>query len=132
MSQENLEIVRTVVDAWNRRDWDAVFRHAAPDVEWDTTGDLGEWRGVHTTRDQVMRAWERFAEPWESVDVEVEQLIDAGDQVVSRQLGTCRGRDGIEVTVHNNFLWRLRDGAITRVVSFREFEDALEAAGLSE
>jgi ketosteroid isomerase-like protein len=132
MSQENVAIVRAAIEAWSRGDWDAWFKNVAPDIEFDSTRDLGEWRGVYTTRDGVMRLWKRFAETWESVRIEVEQLIDAGDQVVSRQTGTLTGRDGIEVTVRSYFLWRLRDGAITHLVSYREFEAALEAAGLSE
>jgi hypothetical protein len=30
------------------------------------------------------------------------------------------------------YLWRLRDGLITHVASYREWEEALEAAGLRE
>jgi ketosteroid isomerase-like protein len=33
MSQENVEIVRSVYDSMNRGDWDASFRHAHPDFE---------------------------------------------------------------------------------------------------
>jgi ketosteroid isomerase-like protein len=132
MSQENVEIVRAAIDAWNRGEWDAAFKDVAPDIEFDNTRDLGEWRGVHTTPGEVKRTWEGFTELWESVSFEVEQVIDAGDQVVSRQSVTLTGRDGIEVMVHGTLLWRLRDGAITHVVSYRELEDALEAAGLSE
>ena len=51
-------------------------------------------------------------------------------KVVSRQTTTCRGRDGIEVTIRANFLWQLRARAITHLVSYRELEDALEGAGM--
>ena len=132
MSRGNVEIVRAAIEAWNRGDWEAAFEHAAPDVEFDNTRDLGEWRGVHTTAGQVKRMLERFADLWESSRVDLDELIDAGDQVISRHTGTYRGRDGIEVTVRNNLLWQFRDGAITRVVSYREREDALRAAGLAE
>jgi hypothetical protein len=32
MSQENVEIVRSIHEAVNRRDWDAAFRNQRPDV----------------------------------------------------------------------------------------------------
>jgi ketosteroid isomerase-like protein len=110
-----------------------VFKHAAPDFEFDNTRNLGEWRGVHTTRDQVMRAWERFAEPWESVHFEAEQLIDAGDQVVTPMTATLRGRDGIELKSRESWLWRFRDGQVTHLVAgYETTKEALQAAGLSE
>ena len=130
MSQENLEIVRAATAAWDRGDWDAVRKDAAPDVELDNTRELGEWRGVHTTAEQARRAFERFAEPWESVAIELDELIDAGPRVISCHTGTFRGRDGMALTAHNYLVWHFRDGLITRVVSYREFEEAREAAGL--
>ena len=132
MPPQNVEIVRAAVEAWNRGDWDAAFKNASPDVEFDNSRNLGEWRGVHVTVGQVKQMLERFTEPWDSFRIELDELVDAGDQVVSRHTGTYRGRDGIEVTVRNNLLWQFSDEAITRVVSYREFEQALEAAGLSE
>jgi ketosteroid isomerase-like protein len=35
MSQENVEIVRAAINAYNRGDWDAVLKNAAPDFEYD-------------------------------------------------------------------------------------------------
>jgi ketosteroid isomerase-like protein len=132
MPQENVEIVRAAIDAWSRGDWDEAVKDAAPDIELDNTRDLGEWRGVHTTPGEVKRTWKRFTEPWESIRIEVDEVIEAGDQVVSRQMVTFRGRAGIEVNARFSYLWTFRDGAITHLVSYPELEDALEAAGLSE
>jgi ketosteroid isomerase-like protein len=133
MSEENIEIVRAFIDALNRGDWDAAVEDFAPDIELDATRALGEWRGVHTGGDQAIRAWERFVEPWESVNSEVEELIDAGDQVVSRLSGTLTGRDEIELKTRNSWLWRFRDGKVTRlVIGYETTQEALEAAGLSE
>lgn len=133
MSEENLEIVRAFVDAMNRRDLDAACQDFALDVEVDSTRFLGEWRGVHTGRAQAMRALERFVEPWESVRSEAEELIDIGGQVVARLVATLSGRDGIEVTARNSWLWTFRDGQVTRVVTgYETTREALEAAELSE
>jgi ketosteroid isomerase-like protein len=131
MSQENVEIVRAALDAWSRNDWDAAFARVAADLELDLSRDLGEWRGVHNTPAELKRRWEEYAEAWESIQIEVGDVIDAGDRVVSHHLSTLTGRDGIEVTVRVNYLWRLRDGTITHLVSYRELDDALKAAGLA-
>jgi hypothetical protein len=35
MSQENVEVVKAAYDAFNREDWDAMFKDAAPGCETD-------------------------------------------------------------------------------------------------
>lgn len=132
MSRENVEIVRAALEAWNRRDWDAALADTAPDVVIDNSGAAGEWRGVHRGRDQVKRLWDAFVEPWESVQTEAEDCIDAGEQVVARVTGRFLGRDGIEVQTKTGWCWTLHDGLITEVLVANEYEDALRAAGLSE
>jgi len=132
MSRENAEVVRTFIDALNRRDWDAALAVAAPDVVIDASGNAGEWRGVHRGRDQVKRACELFVEPWESVRVEVEDYIDAGKHVVTRMTGRFMGRDGIEVQAKVGWCLTLHDELVTHVLAANDFEVALKAAGLSE
>jgi ketosteroid isomerase-like protein len=79
MSEQNAEIVRAALAAWNRRDWDEALKDAAPDVEVDSSSITGEWRGVHRGPDEVKRLWEKFMEPWESVRIEIDEIIDAGE-----------------------------------------------------
>ena len=131
MSEGNAEIVRRGLDAFNREDWEAVFEHFAADFELDNSRDLGEWRGVHRTPDEVRRMWATFTATWESWRTEVDEIIEAGEHLVTRQTIYLRGRDGIELTARNNYLWTIRDGAVTKLVSYPEVGDALEAAGLS-
>jgi ketosteroid isomerase-like protein len=62
-----------------------------------------------------------------------EELIDAGDRVVS--VGTTRGRgraSGADVVWKHAGVWTIRDGKIVRVVWFNAREEALEAVGLRE
>jgi ketosteroid isomerase-like protein len=76
--------------------------------------------------------WRSFFEPWESVRTGFDEVIDSGDRVVVCSTAHLRGRDGIEVTAKQSFLFTLRDGVITHVAAFNERAEALEAAGLSE
>ena len=41
MSEENVEIVRAMIDAANRGDWDATIKYAAPSFVWDNSRALG-------------------------------------------------------------------------------------------
>ncbi len=133
MSQENVEIVKAAIAATNRGDWDAVISYAAPNCRWDASRDLGEWRGVYETPEGVRRALEGFYGLWESWRIEIDELIEVGEEtVVTRQTGSFRGRDGIEVTTRTNWVWRFRDGAGTEFTSYPSWNEALEAAGLAE
>ncbi len=132
MSEENFETISTVMDAWNRGDWDEALKDVAPDFEVDNSSDMGEWRGVHRGRDQVKQMWEVFTEPWESVRIEIDEFIDAGEHVVTRGTARFLGRDGIQTEAHQGWCWTFRDGVVTRLLVSNELDDALEAAGLSE
>jgi ketosteroid isomerase-like protein len=132
MSQENVEIVQAATDAWNRGDWDEALKDAAPDVELDNSSDTGEWRGVHRGPDEVKRMLKKFVEPWESVRIEIDEIIEADNHVVTRTTGHFVGRDGIQVETRTAWCWTFRDGLVTRLLSSNELDEALEAAGLSE
>jgi ketosteroid isomerase-like protein len=131
MSQENVEIIRAVVAAFNRGDWDAALSYAAPNLRWDTSRDLNEWRGVYETPEGVKRALEGFYGMWESWQGEIEEFVHVGDHVVvTRQTGYLRGRDGIEVTARTSAVLKVRDGVVTEWTHYTELKEALEAAGL--
>jgi ketosteroid isomerase-like protein len=131
MSQENVEIVKANIDAYNREDWDAFFKDMAPGFELDFSRAVGPWRGVFGL-DQIRRMVGEFRETWESARVEPHEFIEAGDLVVVPATQHVKGRGGIEVVVRATLVWTIRNGAIERVSMYQEKEDALEAVGLSE
>jgi ketosteroid isomerase-like protein len=126
MSQENVDIVKDTIDAYNREDWDAMFKYAAPGFEMDVSRANGPWRGVFKL-DQLRRVLVEFREHWESVRVEPHEFIEAGDLVVVPQTTRVRGREGIETEAHPTLVWTVNAGAIERVSLYQERQDALEA-----
>ncbi len=128
MSQENIEIVRSALDAYNRGDLEAAMKYAAPDCELDWSRSIGPQRGEYRSISYRSSITETF----ESVRTEAEELIDAGEHVITPLIGYVRGRDGIEVTARFSYLWTFREGTIVRVTLYQERQEALEAAGLSE
>jgi ketosteroid isomerase-like protein len=131
MSQEKVEIVRAALNAFNRRDWDALLEHAAPSFEYDLSRAVGPWRGVYR-RDQVLSVVSDLVENWEWIQFEPNELIEVGDHVVVPWTMRGGGRDGIELEARATFVWTIRDGAVERICLYQGRQEALEAAGLKE
>jgi ketosteroid isomerase-like protein len=131
MSQKNVAIARAFLEAYNREDFDAALKHAAPGFVLDFSRALGPYRGVYR-REQVRGFLEELNATFESVRFEPQDFIDAGDYVVVPLTIHFEGRDGIKLRADTTNLWLLRDGAVERVVLYQELHEALEAAGLSE
>jgi ketosteroid isomerase-like protein len=137
MSQENVETVRRLYDAAARRDSAAVLALYDPDVEVDNSrGLFGEVTGgrVYRGHEELLRGFHDLFEVWEGWENVCEELIDAGDQVISVSSARGRGRtSGLEVEWKEEAgIWTVREGRIVRVVWFPSRAEALEAAGLSE
>jgi ketosteroid isomerase-like protein len=131
MSQENVELVRSGIDAYNRRDWDALLEHAGPDFVWDMSRSIGPNRGMYSV-DQF-RSWvEDLWATFEEHRFEADEFIEAGENVVVPITVHATGRDGIEAQAHTALAYTFRDGAVTRIAMYNELQEALEAAGLRE
>ena len=131
MSQENVETIRAAMDAWNRGDYDAALKDAAPDFEFDSSRAVGPLHGVFRL-DQMRRVWDEFRESWESVRIELDEFIEAGEYVVVPLTIYGTGRDGIELQARTTWVWTIRDRMIVRVCLYQDKHEALEAAGLWE
>ena len=133
MSQENVEIVRAAMDAWNRGDWDETLKHGAPDIVLDNSMNAGEWRGVHQGPDQVKRAFQMLTEAWQSVHIEISEFIDTGDFVVVALRVRARRRDiGVPFDMPLFHVFEMRHGKIQRGTAYVDKVEALEAVRLTE
>ena len=106
-----------------------MLKQAAPDLEFDWSRSVSPQKGVYNL-DQFPDF--TLAGMFESVRTEPEELIDAGEHVITPLIGYFRSRDGLEVTARFTYLWTFRDGACVRVTIFQARNEALEAAGWSE
>ena len=134
MSDENVEVVRRIIDAINRRDVDAVVESTTDGVVTDWSNSRGLLSGVHRGRGQAQEAFESFLEPWESLQWELEEVVELGDhRVLSVSRLQMRGRgSGVEVNASGASIWTIRDGKAAVVTLYQSKAQALEAAGLSE
>jgi ketosteroid isomerase-like protein len=131
MSQENVDRLRASWDAWNRGDFDVSMLD--PEVVFEDTvlpDSAGEtYRGP----EGVVRGWFRWAESWEEFTTEVEQIVDAGERLVSIHTVQLRGRQsGAAMTFRYAYIYTLRGDKVIHIRSYSNPTEALKAAGLSE
>ena len=137
MSKENVEAARRGYEAFNRGGVDAVISEGiwSPEIVWDATPTGIPGLGVYPGLEEVKSFFEDWFEafPFDEWEIEVDEVIDHGDQVIS----TCRQRGrgalsgaGTELVVAQVGTWR--DGQCVRLDNYLDRAQALEAAGLSE
>jgi ketosteroid isomerase-like protein len=132
MSEENVDLLRRAFEYVAKTG--EIFREGVhPDLVWDVTtfrgrpGRGGPYVGVDETNEWVAD-WLGAFEDW---SIEIEEVFDAGDQVVTiaRQHGEPKhGGPPVEMRVAQ--VWTFRDGLIARMEMYADREEALEAAGL--
>jgi ketosteroid isomerase-like protein len=131
MSQENLEVVRQMYEAFHRRNAEASLAHFDPEVMVDMSrrGEGGIGRG----REELAQIIGEWVAEWEDWREEIEEMRDLGSQVyvVAVQRGRGKG-SGIEVEARYGVLYEFRGDKISRMTGYRDPEEGLEAAGLSE
>jgi ketosteroid isomerase-like protein len=146
MSKENVEIVKRAEPSGV--DMVQLFRgEAAPDpaasgidvtafdsafeAEFISAG--GSMRPTSHGPEALAEAWRDWLEAWESYYLEVEEVLDAGDEVVSLVRVRARTtRDAVAVEHRPAAVWWVREGKIARVRFYLDRDQALEAAGLQE
>ena len=133
MSQENVELVRSLYAAWNRRDVEEWLSFLAPDIVFrpvPTFTDSQERRGL-----DAMRRWmAEWSEVWaDDHTTQAESIREYGDAVIALLRFTGHARaSGVEVAGGTFEVFRFRDGKIASVEDFTDHAEALEAVGLAE
>jgi ketosteroid isomerase-like protein len=133
MSQENVELVRRGYEAMNKREFSRMPEFLDPNVEFDMSRNILNPDTYHG-HEGVERLASVVEDTWDDFRVEVHDLVEVGDRVVAEITisGTGRG-SGVEAEMRIFNIWTLRDGKAIRVEGgYRDRDEALEAAGLSE
>lgn len=119
MSPGNVEIVRESIDAYVRRDVDAMRRLTSADVELDWSASKGWLAGVYRGFEDVMRFYRDYFEAFDEIRVEVDSYTPVGESVVVPNIARQRGRDGIEVSARATFVSRSATSGSSESCSFR-------------
>jgi ketosteroid isomerase-like protein len=134
MSEENLQILQALDEAWNGKDFEnGVLRYFDPQVEFHP-GLLPPGEDTHYLGRKGVMDWiGNVNDAWKEVTVEPGQRIDvAGDRVLAIDRWRFEGRDGIQLEEELPTVFTFRDGLIVRVDGFTDKAEALVAVGLSE
>ena len=128
MSQENVEIIRRGFEHFSA----SGEVRAHPDFVWDVT-KLG-WPGqqIYSGAAGANRFNAEWADAWDDWELEVEDLVDAGEYVVA--IVNQRGRSkATQISVDMRFaqVWSFRDRQAIRMEMYASVDEALAEVGLS-
>jgi len=136
MSEENVELLREVTAAANRRDFDAFVALVSPDVVWECrrSSIFPGFRDVCRGREEVREWVAQALEVIEDAETEVEEIQDLGDdRLLVEIVRAGRGKgSGVPAELRDWWVVWFAEGLITRRQAFWTRDEALEAAGLSE
>jgi ketosteroid isomerase-like protein len=122
MSQENVELVRSIYDAWAEGRSARAF--IAEDVEYVNPPDAIE-PGVLRGR----RSFARIRDAYDEVRVVPQRYVEAADDVVviaKLEVGTR----GLNTETTQGYVWTVRDGQAVRFRWFNDPAEAFAAVGL--
>ena len=136
MSQENVEVMRAGLAAWNAGDMEALFAHFHPDLVYHPRADEPD-PSPHVGRDAYERLFYGFVDSFSEVTFEVLEVIDAGDYVIAATVlkAVLHGQgsaSGAGVSDTYVFVVKLRDGLVVEGWEYRTKQEALEAVGLAD
>jgi ketosteroid isomerase-like protein len=140
VSQENVELAKRAMDALNQSSLmvggadplPTLREFCDPQVEWDFSR-----RGVDPEIYRGYEGWSRiaaqFADAWQELRLEVDEVIDAGNDVVVFADMVGLSKSGVELRQKVGQVWTFRGGKIVRDRFFGvDREACLAAVGLEE
>lgn len=133
MPPEDVELVKSAFEAWNRGDIAAFAGHTAEEVAWlEVSGRPEGGATERLGRDRLQRSLESLFDAFESYRIEVERIEQIGDRVVAIVREVAKGRSsGVEVDGRWGYLITAEDGLIIRIEAYRDPAQALQTAGLA-
>jgi len=129
-------MVRATYDAAARRDGVTPFGVYAEEIVFDVSNTSRAAlmsKPVYQGHEGVREFWRDALSAFGEINLEVEELTDAGDQVLAvireREVGRA---SGVPVETTHLAVWTLASGKVIRMQVFDDRQQALEAAGLRE
>ena len=109
------ELVNAAYVALAKRDFDALAELAVPDFELDVTDRVFN-PATYQGADGLRQFLAEVDELWESMDMDVERLVERGDEVLALLLVNIKGRgSGLQLQDRIAQHWTAREGKLVRM-----------------
>ena len=134
MSQENVEMVRRMLDAFANGGLDAMAEYWDPEINWraaeGAVDDVGEMRGPVALR-RYIQDW---IDTFDHFTVVAEELrdIEGGRVLATQRLNGRAKLSGTETNLRYAAVYTVREGKVVRAREYLSVEEALEAVGLRQ
>ncbi len=131
VSRENVELLRRAVDAYNRRDVEALVAELDPEVEWMPAlpGLVAGEAAVYRGHEGIAQMFADLFEVLDEIHFSYDDVRDLGDRVVA--IGSIRTRgkaSGAETESPYVNVAELRDGKGIRLRGYLDVDEALAAS----
>jgi ketosteroid isomerase-like protein len=132
MSQENVDVVTRLYEAWQRDGFGVVAELMDPSVEWVNPPDAVE-PGTRTGFDAFASAARSFTSVFPEASVTAVKIYDAGERIAVRATMSSRSVGSeVPISAERGYLFDVREGKVVRFAWFNEPAEALELAGMTE
>lgn len=128
MSQENVDVIRGLYNAFSAGDVPGVLGVMSPDIVWMEAENFPYADGNPYVGPQAVLegVFARCIGEWDGFAVEIDEILDAGDTIVAfgRYTGTYKatGKPQNTQLVH---VWRIEDG---KIAAYQQHADTLQVA----
>jgi steroid delta-isomerase-like uncharacterized protein len=116
--EPSVETLRTILDAFNRHDLDAIMGFFAEDCTFDLPRGPQPWGRRFVGKAEVRRGLASRFEGIPDVHYGEDDHWVSGERGVSEWTLTGTARDGTAIRVRGCDLWQFRDGKVIRKDSF--------------
>jgi ketosteroid isomerase-like protein len=134
MSQQNVEGMKTALDALTQHGLDAFAEYWADGVDYRAVEGALDDRGPMHGKEAVRAYMQDWFDTFDDFKIELVEAIDAGeDKVIAVLRNSRRAKlSGVETNLTFAIVSTIRDGKMVRVREYWTRDQALEAAGLRE
>ena len=133
MSATDVELIREMLETFNRGEYERSLEYLHEDVELQQWGALVD-TDTYTGREGFVRGLTLWLDEFETgFQFEPEELIDAGDAVLGQIRLRGIGRSsGVELEQRVFHVYEVREGKLRSARVFTDESDARRAAGLGD